>query len=240
MRRISHNVPDYPYSHVIGSVAFSPDGHTLAVGTAQRLFLWNWRCKKLLSVSRIRYRAEIDGKLQGTEGDVLPGFLQFSPDGCTLAFQGWELMPVFLFDVAHKRVRRILPIHSEDGNALALRFSPDSRRLLVTSFWSVSASNFDQVHLFDTHTGRVIWHRDNAPNGVFLDESLKCRLAAFSSDGKSIAYSSDERLEVRSARNGQLKFAREFKVRGYDSNRYLRPLPSLASQKKLLPDLAVH
>ena len=62
----------------IVSVAFSPDGRTLAAAAGERLYLWELSSRELRSSLR-------------TNTGNRSGMVAFSPDGKMVAFGDWEL-----------------------------------------------------------------------------------------------------------------------------------------------------
>lgn len=210
-------------AYSVDALAFSPDGKTLASGNGKGAFFWNWRAKKLLFSRPLWERGEIEGRVLEPRR-AYPSVMEFSPDGKSLAIGG-GFSSVFLFDVARKKVRRVLPLHSSDGGASALQFSPDGGRLLVVGIWMASGANFDQIALFNARSGRALWRWSNESKNPINARGYE--RAAFASDGTRFAVSSHKRLEIRSARSARLLWARDF----------ARDLSSLETQRKLLPEL---
>ena len=103
----------YPYSNYVLSVAFSPDGHTLASGHYNKTI-------KLWDVPTGRELSTLSGH------DALIRSVVFSQDGHTLASGGGD-RTVKLWDVATGRALRTLSGHMEDIQSLA--FSQDGRTL---------------------------------------------------------------------------------------------------------------
>ncbi len=229
---------NFPYS--VSAVAFSPDGRTLASSNRKGLFLWNWRTGKLLFSRPLRhhmyYETDVKNNLQE------PTVLLFSPDGKQVAVGGKtrfdENGHVFLLNIALRRFRHVWDIPAGDDGPTALAFSPGGNRLLVVGGWGVSASSYDQADLFDTRSGRNLWHVDNGEDSAgFLDSTNRFPdSAAFSSDGRRVAMGSlgakDGQinfLEIRRASNGKLLVLRT------DKSDY----PSLEVQKRLRAELNV-
>ncbi|MGW6742446.1 nSTAND1 domain-containing NTPase [Streptomyces sp. NPDC055025] len=144
---------------VLNSMAFSPDGKTLATGGADQdgaVRLWE------------AATGEPQGSLPGHSGSVES--VAFSPDGDTLAVGGSEGGMVRLWDVASKEIKSIL--HSQYG-VTALKFSPDGATLATAS--STSAS----VQMWDVATSRA---RD-----VLTGHAGGVNALAFSPDGSTLA-----------------------------------------------------
>jgi WD40 repeat protein len=147
------------------AMTFSPDGRTLACGSAQdgSIELWDVvRFKKL-------------PRLVGPEGTV--HLLAFSPDGKTLASSGemWTrpdaTVPVVLWDWAAGKRRHRIEAHTERIGGIA--FTPDGKHLLSGSFDG-------SCRLWDVATGR--------PAGEPLRERRWCiGYLSPSPDGKTVA-----------------------------------------------------
>jgi WD40 repeat protein len=215
----------------ITSLSFSPGGKTLVASNKKGVFFWSMRRKKLLFSRPIFDHVEINGKFREIEVPAYPGKVLFSPDGKTIAIAGRSQMPVFLFDVARKRVRSILRLHAADGNARALAFSPGGNRLLVVGYWNISGGSHDQIQMFDTRNGRALWRWNNrSKNPNEYDTSNFYTRAAFSSDGRRFAVANDNFLSMRNARTARELLRRKPKINGAFS---------LQTQKTLLPELVM-
>ncbi|MCF3184736.1 trypsin-like peptidase domain-containing protein [Streptomyces polychromogenes] len=145
----------------VSSVAFSPDGRTLASASSdQSVLLWN--------VTTGKARPALTGHTKGVES------VAFSPDGLTLATSSDD-KTVQLWDVATGRNRATLAGHRDEVYAVA--FSPD-RHTLATG----SADN--TVRLWDTtaHTTRAtLGHMDDVRAVAFSPDGKT--LATGSLDG---------------------------------------------------------
>ncbi|MFI0934985.1 hypothetical protein ACH4RG_25110 [Streptomyces sp. NPDC021019] len=113
------------------SVAFSPDGHTLATG-GNRIRLWD--------AATGRLRKTLTGHPDVT-------LLAFSPDGGTLASAGNDHV-VRLWDTATERLRKRLPGHINTQHFL--EFSPDNRTLATAGI------DDRTVQLWDTKTDTAV------------------------------------------------------------------------------------
>ena len=116
----------------VGSIAFSPDGKTLASGSLDNtVILWD--------VDTGEHKKTLKGHKNSVE------CLAFSPDGKTLA-SGSDDHTVRLWDVATGKRKKTLKKHSHELRKVL--FSPDGKTLL-------SYSRISIVHLWDASTGKL-------------------------------------------------------------------------------------
>jgi len=140
----------------VDSVAFSPDGRTLASSGYKEIELWD--------VATGRELKTLAGHTEGVK------FVAFSPDGLSLASGGSD-RTIKLWDVATGRELRTLRVHTSVATSVA--FSPDGRTLA-----SGSGEGDKTIKLWDVATGRELrtlpGHRDwivsvaFSPNGRTL------------------------------------------------------------------------
>ena len=146
------------------SVAFSPDGQTLASrGLSERIWLWD--------VSSGQQKAVLAGY---TGRNNWVSSLAFSPDGQTLA-SGSVSTRIVLWDVESGQPADTLAKH--DGEVSSVEFSPDGHTLASGS-WDGSA------RLWDVETGQqkaVLKYRRGADRAGYV------QALAFSPDGKTLA-----------------------------------------------------
>ena len=127
----------------VQSVAFSPDGRTLASGSAdQTIKLWDVASGQLLRT------------LQGHSNEI-PS-VAFSPDGLTLA-SGSHDKTIKLWDTANGKLLRTLQGHSDWVESVA--FSPDGRTL-------ASGSNDHTIKLWDVASGKLLRTMQGHSNDV--------------------------------------------------------------------------
>jgi hypothetical protein len=125
IKKLSEAAPD------AGCVAFSTNGHVVGIGyTDGWVRLWDFRTGKRL------------GEFQRTSDTIWE--VAFSPDGRQLASTAGE--NVVLYDVARRRVWRILEAHT--GEVKCVAFAPDGKTL-------ASAAEDGTVRLWNIATGEV-------------------------------------------------------------------------------------
>ena len=147
------------HTDAITSVAFSPDGKTLASGSYDRTIrLWD-----------VTTGRPIGQPLTGHNGEVTS--VAFSPDGKTLA-SGSADASVRLWDVTTGRPIG-QPLTGHNGEVTSVAFSPDGKTL-------ASGSYDGTVRLWDVATGRPIRQPLTVHNSWVFS-------VAFSPDGKTLA-----------------------------------------------------
>ncbi|MBN2394416.1 MAG: hypothetical protein JXR84_27020 [Anaerolineae bacterium] len=150
------------------SVAFSPNGWTLASGSSDNtIILWD--------VADPRAPTQLGAPLTGHTGDVLS--VVFSPDGQTLA-SGSRDDTIILWDVADPRALAQLraPLTGDTGDVLSVVFSPDGQTL-------ASGSADDTIILWDVADPRA-----PTPLGAPLTGHKNLVLSVvFSPDGQTLA-----------------------------------------------------
>ena len=163
-------------TEAINTIAFSPDGQTLATAIAQEVHLWNVNTGKLLSI------------FKGHSGQV--NTVAFSPDGKTLASvsrdrERGSTHPTILWDPS-AQIQKIAHYHlapytirlwdTKTGISrltftraisplTALEFSPDSTKLLI-------ASQNGVIDVYDSATG----HDELLNLGLFVHDRILNRI----------------------------------------------------------------
>lgn len=133
----------------VASIAFSPDGKTVASGSYRELRIWD--------VPSATLKATLEGHSQWISNVV------FSPDGRTLASTGYS-SPIRLWDVPSATGKATLNGHT--GGTWSVAFSPDGTILATGGTYRDST-----VQLWDVPNGRPITtltgHRDGVTDLVF-------------------------------------------------------------------------
>jgi serine/threonine protein kinase/alkylated DNA nucleotide flippase Atl1 len=135
------------HSDSVRSVAFSPDGRTLASGGSDGIKLWD--------VQNQRQIATLTGYLNSVFS------VAFSPDGRTLASGSWD-KTIKLWDV--QRQRQIATLTGHSRWVMSVAFSPDGRTL-------ASGSQDKTIKLWDVQSQREIatltGHSDSVQSVAF-------------------------------------------------------------------------
>ena len=155
---LSHQlVASFPIKPGAHTVAFSPDGRTLAVsGLDPQLIWWDVASKRL-----------IPGLEKMPEGAAI---VAFSPDGKTLATGGLTSGKIRIWDVASRTVRSTFA--GRGSSVISIAFSRDGKRL-------ASAGTDHTVQLWSTVT------RDEV--ATLRGHNGSTTSVAFSPDGKTLA-----------------------------------------------------
>jgi WD40 repeat protein len=161
------------HTDAVKSVAFSPDGKTLASGSLDgTVRLWD-----------VNTYQQIGGPLASHIGYVFS--VAFSPDGKTLAAGGADGR-VRLWDVGtHRQIGG--PLAGHTGAVSSVAFSPDGKTL--------ADGSDDGVRLWDVGTHRQI-------GGPLAGHTGAVSSVAFSPDGKILAVGSSGTVRLRDTRTG--------------------------------------
>ncbi|GCL41668.1 protein kinase domain-containing protein [Dolichospermum planctonicum] len=131
------------HSSLVSSVAYSPDGQTLASADDKTIKLWNVKTGKLLQT------------LKDHSNQVWS--VAYSPDGQTVA-SGSRDNTIKLWDVNTGKLLQTLEGHSEGVTSVA--YSPDSQTL-------ASASGDKTIKLWDVNTGNLLQTLEGHSNWVW-------------------------------------------------------------------------
>ncbi|MEU6036069.1 hypothetical protein ABZ801_11740 [Actinomadura sp. NPDC047616] len=178
-----------PPGYNVHSVAFSPDGKTLAVGGEHRtgphaeakVWLWDLAARRVSNEITVPNTGRVPGPERGKtiERTFPVKSVAFSPDGRTLAIGGGR-EKFWLWDLAGGRVSN--PFTVPQGNsAVSVVFSPDGKTLAV--------AGEGNVQLRDLTTRR---------NTVTITEpgDKGASSVAFSPDGRTLALQRSEYVQL--------------------------------------------
>jgi len=201
------------HSVVLGSVAFSPTGPTLATTTFTGIYLWDAETGKLRttlvdqSLSRtvrvIEHRHSEERVESFSHADTIYRIL-FSPDGRVLA-TGSRDFTAKLWDVAIGQLKATL---KHDGKVIALAFSADGKTLATGSGdFTARLWNARSGEVFATlpHKGTV-WSLSFSPDGKLLatgSDNEKAVNVWDAATGKLIERLSDSRYPVAFSPDGR-------------------------------------
>jgi dipeptidyl aminopeptidase/acylaminoacyl peptidase len=153
-------------SGIVYSVAFSPDGKTIASGSGDNTIrLWDVGAGRLIR------------SIAGHGGAVRS--VAFSPDGKMIASAS-EDKTIKLWQVSTGKHIRLFNGHT--GSVYSVAFSPDGKTLASSS----EEGNDSALRLWDVNTGRLI--------RSFEERNTWVPSVAFSPDGKMIASGSHEQV----------------------------------------------
>ena len=183
--------PRVPVKPEIGSLAWSPDGKLLALGTYKEVRLVDPATKKVI--------ATLGGHAQEVRG------VAFSPDGKFLAAAGGlpaRSGEVKIWDVEKRAELRT--IHGHADCIYAVAFSPDGR--------SIATSSYDKlIKLWDVNSGKEIRtlkdHIDSVYALAFTPDGKRLVSAAADRSVKVWDMATGERLYTLSERAGRAEYA---------------------------------
>ena len=164
------------------SVSFSPDGKTIASGSADHtLRLWDASTRKLIRT--------LTGHTESVKS------VSFSPDGKTIA-SGSADHTLRLWDASTGKLIRTIKGHTDW--VYSVSFSPDGKTI-------ASGSRDDTIRLWEVSTGKLIRTIKGHTNTFHIVSSSTVNSVSFSPDGKTIASGSrDDMIRLWEVSTGKL------------------------------------
>ena len=155
------------HADVVLSVAYSPDGKTLASGAEDGTI-------KLWDVATGQNVAILEGHISSIINDV--SSIAYSPDGKTLASGSWD-NTIKLWDIATES--NVATLQGHTGWITSVAYSPDGKIL-------VSGSEDNAIKLWDVETERI------RILATLKDHTSSVTSIAYSPDGKTLASGSED------------------------------------------------
>ncbi|MGW3127320.1 nSTAND1 domain-containing NTPase [Streptomyces sp. NPDC001123] len=173
----------------VTSVAFSPDGHTLATGESDTT-AWTLDNKvRLWDTATDKLRSTLNGPIDGVAS------VAFSPDGHTLAATGGadDVGAVWLWDTATGKLRTTINGHTD--TVVSVAFSPDGHTL-------ASSGDDGSVLLWDVATGKLRTTLNRHSDIL----TWYTKSVAFSPDGHTLTGAGEDgRLRLWDTTTGKLR-----------------------------------
>ena len=154
------------HSHQVNQIAFSPDGKTLASGSADKTI-------KLWDVASGTERATLKGHSHSVHQ------IAFSPNGKTLT-SGSADKTIRLWDVATGTEQHTFQVHIPWRYWVPIAYSPDGKTLASGS----TDNGLNSIRLWDVATGKV--------QAILMGHTFPVDSVAFSPDGKTLASGSGD------------------------------------------------
>ncbi len=175
----------------LSSLAFSPDGKTLAVGGGR----WTGPNANAEYGVLSTWNVETGQQRRTLRLNSIVSCVAFSPNGKVLA-NGDMKGKVRLWNVQSGKLLRTLIGQSEGEVVSSVAFSPDSKMLAVGGGTGLSARG--ELRLWDLQTGKLKWSQ------VPVDDNT-VESVAFSPDGETLAVGGFGYVTLHDIRNGKAK-----------------------------------